>query len=542
MNFESSVNSKSKEFKSNQEKVVTQKNFLNEIREQMLEEEMKSLEKFESKNKLLPRQRINLILDAGMPFLELCEFAGAVKFQNGKAEINSVNAGGGIIAGIGFVSGTRCMIMANNSAIKGGTISPAGLRKILRIHEICLRQNLPLLTLAESGGANLNHAHEVYVDGARAFANQSKLSAAGIPQVTIVFGNATAGGAYQPGLSDYIILIKNQSHMFLAGPPLTKAATGEETNEEELGGARLHSEISGTSEYLCENEEHAIQVAREVMAQLNTEEELEARFQNMDYLQPNYASHEFEGLIPENEKTPFDIREIFIRLCDDSYFLEFKSDYENATICAHGRIFGHKVGLIGNNGPFTAEGSGKAAQFIQLCEQAGTPLIFIHNTTGFLVGKDSERSGIIKQGSKLIQAVANSTVPKISLIASGSYGAGNYAMCGRGFDPDFLFIWPTAKTAVMGANQAAQVLRIIQTGKAKRIGKEVNEDKLQALEAQTKNLIENTSTAIFSSSQLWDDGVIDPCLTRDILGMAVETCLIGRQKQLKKNTFGIPRH
>ncbi|MFL5783369.1 MAG: acyl-CoA carboxylase subunit beta, partial [Bacteriovoracaceae bacterium] len=447
-------------------------------------------------------------------------------------------AGGGLIAGIGFVEGTRIMAVVNNYTVKGGTISPAGLRKILRVHEIVMKNRLPLVTLAESGGANLNYAAEVYIEGARAFANQARLSAMGIPQITVVHGNATAGGAYQPGLSDHIVLIEGQSKMFLAGPPLVKAATGEDANDETLGGAEMHATVSGTGEYLAKNDMEAIGIARDIVKNLGWVVARSA----CSHREPLYAQSELTGIVPKDSKKPYDVREIILRLADNSEFQEFKGDYESQTICAKAHIMGNVCGLIGNNGPITAKGAGKAAQFIETCEQTGVPLIFLHNTTGFMVGTDSEHSGIIRQGSKMIQAVANSTVQKISFVVGGSFGAGNYAMCGRGFDPDFIFSWPNARTAVMGGEQAGKVLRIISEEKAKKTGEAVDEAKLSQLEKKTAEKLEASSTALFSTAHLWDDGIIHPQDTRRVLGFLLETGKEARERNLRRNSFGVPRH
>ena len=524
----------SDDFQKNKEHILLLWNDVRRLEDAVIAKSEASREKIAKAGKLLPRERLNLLLDPGTPFLEISSLTGLGMYDDDDGSLT----GGGLIAGIGFVEGCRVMVVVNNYTVKGGTISPAGLRKILRVHEIVLRNRLPLITLAESGGANLNYAAEVYIEGARAFANQARISARGIPQITVVHGNATAGGAYQPGLSDHIILIKGQSKMFLAGPPLVKAATGETADDESLGGADLHASTSGTGEYLATNDLEAIGIAREVVKNLGWERSVLTR----NFPDPKYSPNELPGIVPRDSKRPYDVREIFLRLTDGSRFQEFKAEYESQTICAKAQIEGITCGLIGNNGPITARGAGKAAQLIETCEQTGVPLVFIHNTTGFMVGTESERNGIIRQGSKMIQAVANASVQKISILVGGSFGAGNYAMCGRGFDPDFLFAWPNARTAVMGGEQAGKVLRIVAEEKMKRSGEAVDEGKLDALERATAAKLNQSSTALFSTAHLWDDGIIHPQETRRILGFLLRTGEEAARRALKTNTFGVPRH
>lgn len=503
----------------------------------VVEKSREAKERATKAGKLLPWERLSLLLDPGAAFVELASLAGHHMHDDEDGTL----AGGGLIAGIGFVENVRCLIVVNNWTVKGGTITPAGLRKILRLHEVALMNRLPLVTLAESGGANLNYAAEIYIEGARAFANQARLSAAGIPQITVVHGNATAGGAYQPGLSDHLILVENQSKMFLAGPPLVKAATGENVNDEELGGANMHARIAGTGEYLVKNDIEAIGKARSVIRSLGWNDRLAVSVK-ASHEEPHFLIEELLGVVPNNSKKPWDVREVLARLLDGSDFEEFKAEYDEQTICGRGKIQGRACGFIGNNGPITAKGAGKAAQFIETCEQTGTPIVFLHNTTGFMVGSEAEHSGIIRQGSKMIQAVANCHVPKISIVIGGSFGAGNYAMCGRGFDPRFIFSWPNARTAVMGGEQAGKVLRIVAEDKARRHGEKPDEAKLAAMEAKTAAMLDNSSTAIFSTAHLWDDGIIDPRDTRRLLGFLLDTCAEAEVRLLRGNTFGVPRH
>lgn len=540
MRIESLVSEHDPEFIANREQILLQIDEFRKLESQVIEKSNQSSSRSSKNDKLLPRERLGLLLDPGAPFIELSTLAGYGLHDDKDGSL----AGGGLIAGIGFIENIRCLIVVNVYTLKGGTISPSGLKKILRLQEIALQNRLPLVTLAESGGANLNYAAEVYTEGARAFANQARLSAAGVPQITVVHGNATAGGAYQPGLSDYLVLIEGQSKMFLAGPPLVKAATGEVANDEDLGGASLHSQVTGTGEYLAKNDAEAIGIARRIVKSLgwNRAELLPSLPCDRDFEEPFYAPEELLGIIPANSKKPFDVKEILARLLDGSDFEEFKVEYESQTVCGRGNIFGSACGFIGNNGPITAKGAGKAVQFIQLCEQTQTPIVFLHNTTGFMVGTEAEQSGIIRQGSKMIQAVANCRVPKISILTGGSFGAGNYAMCGRGFDPHFIFAWPNSKTAVMGGEQAGKVLRIVAEEKMLRSGQPVDTSTLDALEKKTASQLEKTSTALFATSQLWDDGIIDPRDTRSLLGFLLDTCREGALRRLAKITFGIGRH
>ncbi len=494
----------------------------------------KARPRFEQKGQLLPRERLGRLLDPGAPFLELASLAGLLMHDDPDGSA----AGGGYIAGIGFVHGRRVLAVANNSAVKGGTITPAGLWKWLRLQAIALENRLPVITLAESGGANLNHVTEIFVDGARGFANQARLSAAGIPQITVVHGNATAGGAYQPGLSDYVIVVRGQSKIFLAGPPLVRAATGEVADDETLGGAVLHAGETGSAEYLAEDDAHGIETAREVMARLPWPA---AAPGSGPAAPPRHDPAELIGVVPADPRIPYDCREIVARVADDSDFLDFKANYDAQTVCGHASICGHRVGIVGNNGPITPKGADKAGQFVQLCDQSGLPLIFLHNTTGFMVGTEAESAGIVKRGSRLIQAVTNARVPRIALHVGGSYGAGNYAMCGRGLDPRFVFAWPNARTAVMGGAQAGMVLRIVAEAKARRAGVEPDPARLEALERDTAERLDAGSTALFGTARLWDDGLIDPRDTREVLAFALDTCADADRVAPRPNTFGITR-
>lgn len=532
----STIDPHSEEFLANVDAMQGHIQSFRDIEEKVHAKENSAKEKFITRGKLLPRERINQLIDAGAPFLEISSLAGFAMHDDKDGSM----AGGGIIAGIGYVSSIRCIIIASNSAIKGGTISPAGLDKTLRLQEIAKENKLPIVTLAESGGANLNYATDVFVLGARGFANQARLSAAGIPSVTVVHGNATAGGAYQPGLSDYSIMVKKQAKMFLAGPPLLKAATGEIATDEDLGGAEMHTQVAGTAEFLADDDADGIRMAREVMQHIPWNEQLPSTTPKK-WEEPLYSPEELLGIVPSDSKRPYDVREIIARIADASDFIDFKPEFDNQTVCGFLKIQGHACGIIGNNGPITPAGAAKATQFIQLCDQSNTSLLFFHNTTGFMVGTDAEQNGIIKHGSKMLQAVANTRVPKLTIVVGGSYGAGNYAMCGRGLDPRFIFAWPNSRTAVMGGAQAGKVLRIVTEDKHAKMGKEADPKMLDVIEQATADKLDKGSTALYGTARLWDDGLIDPRDTRRVLAFLLDICAEAKQRPLIDNTFGVAR-
>ena len=493
--------------------------------------------RFRERRQLLPRERVAMLLDRGSPWLELSTLAG-YRLHDDDGEKNVL--GGALITGIGVVAGIRCMVIASDSAIKGGTITPMGMRKSLRAEAIALENRLPVVRLVESGGANLMHVGEVFIEGGRGFANQARLSAAGIPQVTVMHGHSTAGGAYLPGMSDYVIMVRGRAKAFLAGPPLLKAATGEIAGDEELGGAEMHTRVSGVAEYLAEDDADGIRIARDLLARMPWNER-PGGDAGRAWKPPRYPAEEIIGLVPPDYRQPYDVRELLARLIDDSDFLDFKPDFGAATVCGHGAIEGQPCGFIGNNGPIDPQGANKATQFMQLCEQSGTPLVYLQNTTGFMVGKEVEQAGMIKHGAKMIQAVTNCKVPRITLMIGASFGAGNYGMCGRAYDPQFLFAWPSARVAVMGGEQAAMVMRIVTEEKMARAGKAPPEAALEAMRTEILQRFDMESHALFATARLWDDGIIDPRDTRSVLAMALAVCREGRARSPRPNSFGVAR-
>ncbi|HEY1077330.1 MAG TPA: carboxyl transferase domain-containing protein [Fontimonas sp.] len=502
------------------------------------EEESKRA-RYHERGQILPRERVHLMLDRGSPWLELSTLAGYKMHDDKDGSL----AGGNNITGIGYVSGVRCMVSASNSAIKGGTMTPWGVQKGLRIQEIALQQKLPVVSMIESGGANLLYQAEVFIPGGKTFANQCRLSAAGIPQVTVVHGSSTAGGAYMPGLSDYVVMIRKNAKVFLAGPPLLKAATGEIAIDEDLGGADMHGQVAGTCEFIAENDTDGVRIAREIVKNLNWNAQ-RPRLELLPVRAPLYDIEELCGVVPPDYRKPFDCREVIARLVDGSEFLDFKSEYDQQTICGRAVLHGHQIGIISNNGPITTKGATKAGQFIQLCCQANIPIVYLMNTTGYMVGTESEQGGIVKHGSKMIQAVANATVPQITIVMGGSFGAGNYGMCGRGFGPHFIFAWPNSRTSVMGGEQAAGVMEIITREKWLKQGKtmsEADEKMLKALYDQVVAQFDKESHSFAATARLFDDGLIDPRDTRKVLGLCLSVTKEAKARQVFPNSFGVAR-
>jgi len=497
-----------------------------------------SRDRFEKRGQLLPRERIALLLDPGRSFLELSTLAG---YCLDRPDPEKSVPGGGVIAGIGYVSGTRCMISASDSGIDAGALQPMGLDKQLRAQELALENKLPYVQLVESAGANLmTYRVEEFVRGGNLFRNLARLSAAGLPVVTVTHGSSTAGGAYQTGLSDYIVMVRGRSRAFLAGPPLLKAATGEIASEEELGGAEMHTGISGLGDYLAEDDRDALRLAREIMANIDWDGRL-APEPARAARPPRYAADELLGIMPADHKRPVDMREVIARIVDDSDFLEFGQRYGGATVCGNARIDGMPVGIVTNNGPIDPAGANKATHFIQACCQARTPILYLNNTTGFMVGRLYEEAGMIKHGSKMIQAVANATVPQITLYCGASFGAGNYGMCGRGFHPRFCFSWPNAKTAVMGGEQAARTMGIVQEAAAERKGVPVDRVQLEALEAKIVENFDRQMSVFATSARLLDDGVIDPRHTRAVLADVLSICRDAERRQPQTMQFAVAR-
>jgi acetyl-CoA carboxylase carboxyltransferase component len=472
-------------------------------------------EKYTSRHKaagkLLPRERIELLLDRDSYFLEIAALAGK--------DVSGHTTGAGFIGGIGRVSGVEVVISANDSTVKGGAMSELTAWKSGRLNDIAEQNRLPSISLIESAGADLPNQSKIFVPGGRGFRDLTRRSKMGIPSICLVFGSSTAGGAYIPGMSDYVVMVAEHSQVYLAGPPLVKMATGEDTNHEELGGAEMHSRVSGVSDYLARDEHDAIRIGREIVAHLDWRKAGVPLPRPI--LPPRYAADELLGIASPDIKVPFESREVIARIVDDSRFSEFKSLYGATLVCGWAHIHGMPVGILANNGILFSESAQKGAQFIQLCNQANVPLLFLQNITGFMVGKKYEQEGIIKHGAKLINAVSNSTVPAITIMTGASYGAGNYAMSGRAYAPRFLFTWPNHRIAVMGGKQLAGVLDIIQRDAAAKRGDAVDEQKLGVMKAMTEQMIEKESDPYFATARLWDDGIIDPRDTRTVIAISL---------------------
>ena len=494
--------------------------------------------RFDKRGQLTPRERLARLLDPGMPFLEIGNLAG-YKLDT-KDEAKSI-PGGTVISGIGFISGVRCCVVVDDSGILAGSLTLAGGYRIARAQQISLEQRLPFVHLVESAGGDLmNYTVENFAEGGDLFGALAKLSKEGIPVISILHGSSTAGGAYMPGLSDYVIAVKGTGRAFLAGPPLLKAATGEIATEEELGGSEMHATTSGLAEYLAENDGHGIQICREVVARLQWNDSCqlpEAR----EFAEPIYDPDELAGVIPVDYRTPYDMRELVARVVDGSDFLDFKPRFGVSTVCIQAEIYGQAVGIIGNNGPIDPQGANKATKFLQLLDQADIPALFFQNTTGYIVGTKSEQAGMIKHGSKMIQAVRNIEVPRITFMTGASFGAGNYGMCGRGYDPDFLYTFPNAKMGVMGGEQAAKTMSMVARGKAAAMGVEPDEEALAAQEKGLAHIFDSQSDAFYTSGHLLDDGMIDPRNMRKTLGLLLETVREARHRTVRPNSFGIAR-
>jgi acetyl-CoA carboxylase carboxyltransferase component len=476
----------------------------------------KYVERHHKRGKLTARERIELLVDEDSPFLELSPLA---------AWGSAFQVGASVVTGVGVVEGVECVLVANDPTVKGGTSNPWTLRKMLRANQIALENRLPVISLVESGGGDLPTQKDVFIPGGRGFRDLTRLSAAGIPTIALVFGNSTAGGAYIPGLSDHVVMIKERSKVFLAGPPLVKMATGEESDDESLGGAEMHARTSGLADYFAVDELDALRIGRRIVARLNWTKPGPSPKAVVD---PLFDAEELIGIVPPDLRIPFDPREVIARIVDGSEFDEFKTMYGSSLVTGWATLHGYPVGILANaRGVLFSEESQKATQFIQLANRSNTPLLFLHNTTGYMVGKKYEEGGMIKHGSMMINAVSNSTVPHISLIIGASYGAGHYGMCGRAYDPRFLFAWPSAKSAIMGGAQLAGVLSIVSRTAAEARGQQVDEEADAALRAAIEGQIEAESLPMVLSGMLYDDGVIDPRDTRSVLGMCLSAIANG---------------
>lgn len=498
----------------------------------------KRRERMEARGQITPRDRLTQLLDPGMPFLQLHGLAGyCVDTDDPDQSV----PGASLVIGIGFISGVRCMIIVDDAGIKAGAMVEMSAAAFLSAQDMALKQNLPFVHLVESAGANLmEYKVEFWANGGKLFRNLARHSAAGLPNIAVLHGPSTAGGAYMPGLADYVVGVKNNGMAALAGAALVHAATGEKANDRDLGGSEMHATTSGLVDYLAEDDAHGIEMARNVMARLDWNKSLPVR-RCKDVQPPKYDTDEIAGLVPTDYRVPYDVREVVARIVDGSDFEDFKPDYCSATVCLQATINGIAVGILGNNGPLDPAGANKAAQFIQLCGQADTPLIFLNNITGFMVGTQYEQSGMIKHGAKMIQAVTSVDVPKITLYVGASFGAGNYGMCGYAYDPDFLFAWPNAATGVMGGEQAAGTMELVARAGFKRKGIDPDEAKLSAQKAAITAHFTRQENAFYTSGRCIDHGVIDPRDTRRVLGFCLETCLEGRARTVKPSSYGVHR-
>lgn len=491
-----------------------------------------SIQKHVSRGKLLAKDRIDLLLDPDTPFLELSALAAYGMYGD---QFPSA----GIITGIGVIHGRETMIIANDATVKGGTYVKETIKKHIRAQEIALQNHLPCVYMVDSGGVFLPEQANVFPDRfdfGRFFYNQARLSAIGLPQIAIVMGSCTAGGAYVPAMSDETIIVRNQGTIFIGGPPLVKAATGEEVTAEELGGAEVHTRISGVADHLAENDEHAIQICRNLFQSFKKPEK--QTLNRLPIEEPAFPADDLYGLAPIDLKKPVDAREIIACIVDGSRFQEFKANYAPTLICGFAHIMGIPVGIIGNNGVFFSETALKGAHFIELCSFRKIPIIFLQNITGFIVGKEFEHKGIARDGAKLVHAVANASVPKITLVFGGSFGAGNYAMAGRAYDPNFLFMWPSSKISVMGGEQAAGVLITVKEEQLQQQGKSLAEEERKEMMQSILNKYDQEGSAYYSTSRLWDDGIIDPAQTRNILALCLEITL---NKPFDDPKFGVFR-
>ncbi len=532
----SKINTRSQDFIENAAHMQVQ---VDDLREKLCEVKLgggeKSRQRHLERGKLLPRDRVNALLDDGSPFLEFSQLAAYKVYQD-----NVPCAG--IISGIGRVAGQECVIVANDATVKGGTYYPLTVKKHLRAQAIAQENNLPCIYLVDSGGANLPNQDDVFPDKehfGRIFFNQANMSANNIPQIAVVMGSCTAGGAYVPAMADESIIVKQQGTIFLAGPPLVKAATGEVVSAEELGGADVHCRTSGVTDHYAQNDHHALDLARAAISNLNRVKPIKLNIEALGkVVEPAYAANEIYGIIPKDTRQPYDVREIIARIVDGSNFNEFKALYGNTLVCGFANIFGYLVGIVANNGVLFGESAEKGAHFIQLCAQRKIPLVFLQNITGFMVGKQYESGGIAKHGAKMVTAVATAQVPKFTILIGGSFGAGNYGMCGRAYDPRFLFMWPNARISVMGGEQAAGVMAQVTRDKKEKLGESWSAKEEQDFKQPIIDDYEHQGHPYYASARLWDDGIIDPAETRQVLGLAISASL---NKPIEDTKFGVFR-
>ena len=494
--------------------------------------------RFDERGQLTPRERLETLIDPGSEFIELYNMANfLIDDPNPDTSIPGAN----VIAGIGFVSGVRCMIMVDDSGISAGAATTKTMEKGLSCIDVAINQKLPFVHLVESAGVNLlNYTVEIWARAGSLFYGKARLSAKGIPTIAILHGLSTAGGAYQSGMSDYVIGVKNNGMAALAGAALLKAATGEEATNEELGGVEMHSVITGLVEYLADDDKDALLIARDLVGKLNWHSNV-VENKEKSFNEPIYSAEEIAGIVPVDYKRGYDIREVIARIVDGSDFMEIKPRFGMTMVCVQAEIEGQQCGIIANNGPIDTYGANKATQFIQLCDQINVPLIFLNNVTGFMVGKKYEQAGMIKHGAKMIQAVSNVSVPKITLYVGASFGAGNYGMCGYGYKPDFSFSWPNAKIGVMGGKQAASTMTQVLRASAKRRNEEIDEEKIAQKEQEIIERYDKQSDIFYVSGSLLDQGIINPVETRRTLAFALKTCEEGKNRSLKPNSFGVAR-
>jgi len=531
--IQSRINSRDPSYSANREAMQAQVDDLRRLVDQVRQGGgPKAQERHTARGKLLPRERLNAVLDPGSPFLELSQLAAYQAYEDDVP-------GAGIITGIGRIAGQECMIFVNDATVKGGTYYPLTVKKQGRAQTIARENRLPCIYLVDSGGAFLPLQDEVFPDRehfGHAFYNQARMSALGIPQIAAVLGSCTAGGAYLPAMADESIIVKNQGTIFLGGPPLVKAATGEIVSAEELGGADVHCRTSGVTDHYANNDHHALQLVRRAVARLNRVKPVALDLR--EPVEPLYPAEDIYGVIPADKKQPYDVREVIARVVDGSDFDEFKALYGETLVCGFARIHGYPVGIIANNGILFSESAVKGAHFVELCAQRRIPLVFLQNITGFMVGKQYEAGGIARHGAKMVHAVACANVPKFTVIIGGSFGAGNYAMCGRAYEPRLMFMWPNARISVMGGEQAAGVLATVRQEVLARDGKAMTPDEEAAFKQPILDLYEKQGHPYYASARLWDDGVIDPADTRMVLGLAISAAL---NAPIEESRFGVFR-